>query len=63
MRSKTAFREGTYVTAAIVDRTLVEVLAACGSRVRPASRAVGAHERSSGGVLADSQGLHIAATI
>ena len=58
MRSQIVFRVGGYVAAAIVDRTLVDVAAACGSRVRPASRAVGAREGSSGGVLAVPQGLH-----
>jgi len=62
MRSKTAFRVGTYVAATIVVRTLVDVLTASGSRIRPASWAVGAREGSSGGVLADPQGLHTAET-
>jgi len=49
---------GKNVTAAIVDITLVVVGAPCGSIVCPASRAVGARERSKGEILADSQDLH-----
>ena len=62
LRANTEFRVGRYVTAAIVDQTLVDVPAVCSSVVHPASRAVGAREGSSGRVLADSKGLHTADT-
>ena len=58
MQSNTTFQVGVYITASIVDQTLVDVLAASSSVVRPASQAVGAREGSSGRVLADSEGLH-----
>ena len=50
LRSNIVLRVGGYVAATIVFRTLVNVTAASGSRVRPASRAVGTREGSSGGV-------------
>jgi len=58
MHSNTAFQVGGYVTAAIVDQTLVDLGAFAGSLVLPSSRAVGARKGSSGSVLADSEGLH-----
>ena len=45
---------GKYVTSAVVDITLVVVAALRGSIVLPASRAVGARERRSREILADS---------
>jgi hypothetical protein len=58
IRSKITLRKGRYFTVVDVVRTLVDVLAASGPRVRPASRAVGAREGSSGDVLATSKSLH-----
>ena len=58
LRAHTVFRVGRYVTAAIVDQTLVDLGAFAGSGVLPSRRAVGARKGSSGSVLAGSEGLH-----